>query len=764
MIQGYFDEAQNYHRTRQFHNNSEGKIVGVDYDEDIISIVENKSKGTDTSTDEDIKVMFLTEEECRYIWDRMICLDNLDTCNLGYIPGQTYNHDQVDRWKLRLLYGFEKIAENMFKRPYHVRKRNAKVQMPESDEIQVYSSENSFVKSDSDDDIKVVSYKDTYKPQIVIHSPKSQAQISDSPSDSLDNFTIQLNHLRNISERVLNLTDDIESRNLMLDDPVLSSLHAELLQAWSIINEYVLIIQNLKNKIQTGESCNTSEINSDFSESASEYSDIDQDLIIDIAMRMGPLVKIRDNTTKEEESKIQNVNTLERIIKLSARYNREIQRNGKNHPRANKLLRFIIKNIKRAKYARVKESWTQTDLTWEMVHVRNFLVAKSQTVEKLTLRSFEKKDEVKEDRKKVESLIHASEIARNNRFRKEDESTPSNTQRFKVTVKSKELPNFNMFSIATALYAKRPHPASALISKVLASNKNKSKIIPSLSVKSLGKIITNAYVTRIISVRENSMLKRVPLYEMLYDDLNQKYGLKKMTDKKMKEIINSSLTYLDKSIKIHNFMKFLGLFEDYTVGDLNHYISAFEYLAINASGQLEIDDYGVDNQVHISKALSCAKVYFEEKLPKETWEKLKLDIESLKELDTELLKSATKIKLPAEKVNIDKLLSLFISYFHNMKRQVHKMLCDLLDDEIPPECGFTEEEFIDLVSKLNPNKLTRDELSNSFEVFGDFIIGEESDKTSKEKMMLLEHVLSICVDLGLVGYNSKQFYQDNEIE
>ena len=231
----------------------------------------------------------------------------------------------------------------------------------------------------------------------------------------------------------------------------------------------------------------------------------------------------------------------------------------------------------------------------------------------------------------------------------------------------------------------------------------------------------------------------------------------------MKEIIYSSIANVDKSIKVHNFMKFMGLFEDYTVGDLNHYIGAFEFLAINTSGQLEIDEYGLDNQVHISKAHSCAKVYFEEKLPKAEWEKMKLDIESLKEIDVKL-KSATKIKLPADKVSIDKLLSMFILYFQNMKSQVHMKICEILNDEVPTECGFSEEEFLNLVFKLNSDKSTREELSNLFGVFGDFIIGEESGKASREKMILLEHVLTICVDLGLMEYDSSLFYKVNSDE
>lgn len=778
LIQGFFDETNAFHRIRQFHKDTNGLIIGVDYDGDIISLVENKNKATNTSTEGYLKVMFLTEEECRYMWDRMVLLDNIETCSLIYEEKDAKLQENAEVWKRNLIFKFDQMVKYRLHAARKMKNKNAGIQVPDMNNTQVHSSESSYVKSDSDDEIKIVSYKDSHR----LQSEHSEAPLNNKTLHlDIESLSAHLDQLKNLSDSILQKAEDLHNRNILLNDPVLSSLHADLLSAWSVINQDIQIIQNLKNMLQGGKYQHYSEESSDLSDSDLEYSEVDQDLLIDIAMRMSPITKRRSYINQEEQVKIQNLEILQRVIKLSCRYDRETHIYGKNSLKSNKLLQMIIRNIKRARYSKVAENGAQTDLTWEMVHTRNYLVAKSNLVKKLSseiarkLRSFEKKDEAKEDRKKVDSLLQASEI-RPTRLKKEwskeeeltsINSTPNSVHTFRFA-RSRDPPaTFSMFCVFAASYAKKPHPASQLVTKILTSTSNKTKAstMATLSIKRLSKLITSTYVSRIVAIRENPLLKRVPLHEMLYDDLNQKYGLKNMTDKKMKEIIYSGIANVDKSLKIHNFMKFLGLFEDYTVADLNHYISAFEFLAINTSGQLEIDEQGLDNQVHISKAQICALEYFEQKLPKEAWERMKQEIESIKEPDLDTVqKSASKLKLPSDKVNIDKLLMLFISHYQRMKRQVHLKICRVLDDEVPSESGFNEEEFISLVFKLNSSKVTREELVSLFGIFGDFIIGEESGKPSREKMILLEHVLSICVDLGVVSYEGNEFVRESLVE
>jgi hypothetical protein len=772
LIQGFFDETNTFHRVRQFHKDSNGLIIGADYDGDTLSIVENKSKATNTSTDRHLKVIFLTEDECRYMWDRMVLLDDID--NYSFMCKKERNILQDNKKNnVKYMPEFDKILENRSHGTLKMRNRNAGIQVPDTNNAQIHSSESSYVKSDSDDEIKIVSYQDPHLPQPEQSNPPSDTECL--PFD-IESLAAHLDQLKNLSDSILQKAGDLQNRNILLNDPVLSSLHADLLQAWSVINQDIQIIRNLKDMLQRSDYRHSSVESSDLSDSSSEYSEVDQDLLIDIVMRMGPITNRRSYANEEDQGRIHNSEILQRIIKLSCRYDRETHIYGKNSTKSRKLLQMIIKNIKKAKYTKVVENGTQSDLTWEMVHARNFLVAKSTLIKKLSneidrkLRSFEKKDEAKEDRKKVESLLRVSEIDRPTKLKKEvsKEEDPTNSvQTFRFAISRDPPTSFKMFTVLNASYAKKPHPASQLVTKILSSNQNKNQAssMVTLSIKRLSKIITSIYVSRIVAIRENPLLKRVPLHEMLYEDLNKKYGLKNMTDKKMKEILYSSIAYVDKSSKIHNFMKFVGLFEDYTVADLNHYISAFELLAINTAGQLEIDEQGVENQVHISRAQLCAKEYFEEKLPKEAWDIMKQEIEAIKEPDIDLVqKSASKLKLPSEKVNIDRLLMLFISYYQRMKRLVHLKICRVLDDAVPSESGFSEEEFINLVLKLNSSRVTRDELASLFGIFGDFIIGEESEKPSREKMILLEHVLSICVDLGVVSYDSNEFVRDSSAE
>ena len=280
------------------------------------------------------------------------------------------------------------------------------------------------------------------------------------------------------------------------------------------------------------------------------------------------------------------------------------------------------------------------------------------------------------------------------------------------------------------------HPGQKMLGLVLQSIDSFASIRPTMSAKSLIKMINAVYSEKISILKEQVGFKGSDVSMVLYEFVINMYGLKTVAENKFKQIIISTIAYRDQYPRINNFSKFLNLNSSYTPEDWNFYLSLFEILDYHNFG------LNLSNEVNHYSSLQtinfCIRQHLENRLKNEVIEEIISASYGLQETQPET--SINKRKgIKGDLVNTDKLLELLLSYYYKFKGKI----CERLEINVPREEFLNFKQFFDTLQKLSKKEGIE-------KIFEAHCLNKKDELGELSKVIRVESVLSVIFDNGFI--------------
>jgi hypothetical protein len=231
---------------------------------------------------------------------------------------------------------------------------------------------------------------------------------------------------------------------------------------------------------------------------------------------------------------------------------------------------------------------------------------------------------------------------------------------------TKELTKFAEFKFTKTkpAVAKPVSPAHEIIKKLLKRSKENMEKSAKASKKMVNKIISNTYST---SLSKSPLESPEELLEICYDEFSQRYGLKKVIDRKFMEFLSSllkvksykrpfmfiKLSGLGKSIKLDSYSKFT----------LNLYLSSLNYMLTSKIGiTMNYEETDDKNLFPINRASECVREKLEGILDRVSINSLVYTIESKAMPDPQRISTGL--------IELEYVLEVICDNYENQQRKI----------------------------------------------------------------------------------------------
>lgn len=165
---------------------------------------------------------------------------------------------------------------------------------------------------------------------------------------------------------------------------------------------------------------------------------------------------------------------------------------------------------------------------------------------------------------------------------------------------------------------------AALVRRYLVEGRRLGHTIPK---KMLSRLISWAYSELLMRKKERETAASDSLATMLFDLFTHKYGFEKLSERKMKQVVNGCFAYKE-DIKIETFARLLGLWDAYSVQSFRWFLKALDY---TSKYQYCLDMDGEDTiLLPLTRAIECGKALFEGQIKPQLLTDFKLHLESFK--------------------------------------------------------------------------------------------------------------------------------------
>jgi hypothetical protein len=240
-----------------------------------------------------------------------------------------------------------------------------------------------------------------------------------------------------------------------------------------------------------------------------------------------------------------------------------------------------------------------------------------------------------------------------------------------------------------------------------------------IHLRPLMKTINRCYIEKAILYKEEPKSFNSTLPDILYDFLLQTFGLKHVTEDKFRRIICSALYYIDRSKRIRNFLRFLGIESGYSNEDLNFCLNMNEFIHYCTVGpNFSNDDTGLVYFVPYVRAQYAAKTFFEQKLPSELFKKLTSEINSIKIEENRTSPAGFSYKkVVVEKVDIDEFIEILLKYYKLLKKKLHDRISEVIQRTYKPSSAISEPEMHEVLEGIS-SKLDLDSKFKLFTMYG----------------------------------------------
>lgn len=153
----------------------------------------------------------------------------------------------------------------------------------------------------------------------------------------------------------------------------------------------------------------------------------------------------------------------------------------------------------------------------------------------------------------------------------------------------------------------------------------------------LGRTMPKKMLSRLISWTYEELMRRrdrdtatSSLASLLFDLFTHKYGFEKLSERKMKQVVNGCFAYKE-DIKVETFARLLGLWEGYSVHSFRWFLKALDY---TSKYHYCLEGDGEDTiSLPLTRAIECGKALFEGQIRPQLLSDFKLHLESFRILD-----------------------------------------------------------------------------------------------------------------------------------
>lgn len=211
--------------------------------------------------------------------------------------------------------------------------------------------------------------------------------------------------------------------------------------------------------------------------------------------------------------------------------------------------------------------------------------------------------------------------------------TPRETEGKQEQIQHRNRPRARTRAHSSQITSKRHRDSSAgkgestgaaLVRRYLIEGRRLGHTIPK---KMLSRLISWAYSELLIRKKDRETAALDSLASMLFDLFTHKYGFEKLSERKMKQVVNGCFVYKD-DIKIETFARLLGLWDPYTLQSFRWFLKAFDY---TSKYQYCLDMDGEDTiLLPLTRAIECGKALFEGQVKPQLLTDFKLHLESCK--------------------------------------------------------------------------------------------------------------------------------------
>ncbi|KAL4438322.1 hypothetical protein ABPG74_009745 [Tetrahymena malaccensis] len=265
-----------------------------------------------------------------------------------------------------------------------------------------------------------------------------------------------------------------------------------------------------------------------------------------------------------------------------------------------------------------------------------------------------------------------------------------------------------------------------------------SQIKPHMSKLNLIKFISVVYQERIrIAQNYNNMI-----YTIAYDYLLNKYGLKRVAEKKLSQYLETCYFYQDiPRVKLFgNFMQLFSESEHFDKDEFNFYISILKYMD-------EKTNTGLGLVQTFNERILCSFEKVNEYM------QINFESDSHKKND-QILRQIQQIAINVGNqlfVDIDQTFKIIVSLYQNKKEEIENNVKKLFyaADLDKNDC-IELEEFITIYRYLESETFNRDEVQHLFVNSADMVTCEG------EKAFSLDRFAAVCLDYQLFSLQKQQ--------
>lgn len=434
-------------------------------------------------------------------------------------------------------------------------------------------------------------------------------------------------------------------------------------------------------------------------------SDYTQESLIDFAPQFESFAKRKFKASKEDVLILRLHKKLSKLKKsvlkaIISENTQLIKSDEKLHRRAHKC-RIVLDELysfanihSSSQSSRIFSTSTQTDITGTNLFLNRYFPNTS----------LNNSDTNLED--ELYSLDQIRVVYKN---RKSDFSTAEISKRIENTAKLYMIGHKKKHQISTGL---------KLLNKTM-----KELCLPqtpkTIHLRPLMKTINRCYIEKAILYKEEPKSFNSTLPDILYDFLLQTFGLKHVTEDKFRRIICSALYYIDRSKRIRNFVRFLGIESGYSNEDLNFCLNMNEFIHYCTVGpNFSNDDTGLVYYVPYVRAQYAAKTFFEQKLPSDLFKKLTSEINSIRIEENRTSPAGFSYKkVVVEKVDIDEFIEILLKYYKLLKKKLHDRISEVIQRTYKHSSAISEPEMHEVLEIIS-SKLDLDSKFKLFVMYG----------------------------------------------
>ena len=184
------------------------------------------------------------------------------------------------------------------------------------------------------------------------------------------------------------------------------------------------------------------------------------------------------------------------------------------------------------------------------------------------------------------------------------------------------------FSHRKPIFQKFFNPAKEVLNECLRTSSKKLAEDAMLSIRTLQKTISSMYLSSGPKLRKNQF---TTFLEHVFSRLSNKYSLKRMRERRLKDLIASSIKYKDLQMP-KLFLRMIGAgkcvgLTNYSTHTLKIYLQITHYLTTSTIG-VGITEINGKKMCAKSRALECIKDVFSKRLETNDYTKLMIQVEN----------------------------------------------------------------------------------------------------------------------------------------